>query len=55
MRYLVFVAYYIYLLVIIFATGYIVFWKGYSGWWFLLTAIFSNVSPLFKSGDKKDG
>lgn len=26
--------------VLVFGTAYIVFWKGHSGWWFLLTIVF---------------
>jgi hypothetical protein len=29
----------LYNITLIAATGYLVFWKGYSGWWFLLTLV----------------
>lgn len=37
--------YYIYVLLLIGACGYVVFGLGYSGWWFLLVALFTNISP----------
>jgi hypothetical protein len=45
MKQLIFVAYYLYLVAIIFGTAYIVFWRYESGWWFLLTAVFTQISP----------
>jgi hypothetical protein len=42
---IIFTAYYLYSLAVILATGYIVFWKDHSGWWFLLAALFLNNSP----------
>jgi len=29
-------------------TSYIIFWKGFSGWWFLLTIVFCVKPTLFK-------
>lgn len=37
MKYLAVIICFLYNLLIIFATGYIVFYLGFSGWWFLLT------------------
>lgn len=30
------------------ATGYVVFWKGYSGWWWLLTMLICSQPVLVK-------
>lgn len=49
MKYLVFVAYYLYSLAIISGTAYLVFWKDASGWWFVLAALLINNSPEFKT------
>lgn len=49
MKYLVFVAYYVYCLGIMAGCGYIVFWRGESGWWFVLAALMTEISPEFKS------
>lgn len=37
--------YYLYVLALLVLTGYAVFEKDVSGWWFLLTALFSSVTP----------
>ncbi len=49
MKTLIIIVYYVYLTAIIFGTGYIVFFKGESGWWFLLTLILSQISPHIKT------
>jgi hypothetical protein len=41
----VIIAYYIYCLLILFGTGYVVFVLNASGWWFLLTLLLCNASP----------
>ena len=43
--------YYIYVLIVLGACGYVVFGLGHSGWWFLLALIFIEISP---KADKKD-
>ena len=53
MRYLVFVAYYIYAIVIILLTGYVVFILGHSGWWFALTIVLLSPTPSFNNGKGK--
>lgn len=53
MKYIVFVAYYVYATLLIAGTAYLVFYKGISGWWFLLTAVFLNTTPSFKSENEK--
>jgi hypothetical protein len=54
MKYLVFIAYYIYAITVLFGTAYVVFWKGQSGWWFLLSVALLGVAPSLKNGDKID-
>ncbi len=41
--------YYIFLIIIIAFTGYVVFVLNHSGWWFLLTILFSQISPISKN------
>jgi hypothetical protein len=40
--------YYIYCLLVIFATGYVVFELNHSGWWFLLALLLCNSAPETK-------
>jgi hypothetical protein len=42
------IAYYSYCLLVIFATGYVVFELNHSGWWFLLALMLCNSSPEIK-------
>jgi hypothetical protein len=44
----VFIAYYVYCLLLVFGTGYVVFWLNNSGWWFLVTMLLCNISPEIK-------
>jgi len=41
----IFIAYYIFCLIVLFGTGYVVFILNRSGWWFLLAIIIINASP----------
>lgn len=45
----VFIAYYIYCIILVVGTGYIVFILGRSGWCFIVTSIFLNISPTISS------
>lgn len=54
MKYLVFVAYYLFCAFLLAGTAYIVFWKQQSGWWFLLALVFANLSPEFNSDNKNE-
>jgi len=45
MKYLIFVAYYLYALAIIAGTAFLVFWRGESGWWFLLALLLLQITP----------
>lgn len=42
------IIYYLYVLLLVVLTGYAVFEKDASGWWFLLTALFSSAVPYSK-------
>jgi hypothetical protein len=46
---IILIIYYLYLTAIVFGTGYIVFYKGESGWWFLLTLILSQITPTMET------
>jgi len=37
--------YYIYVLIVLGACGYVVFGLGHSGWWFLLALVLIEISP----------
>lgn len=37
---------------IIAGTAYVVFWLGFSGWWFLLAALFVNYSAPLSDDDR---
>lgn len=41
----VFIAYYIWALTLLILTGYVVFFLGFSGWWFLFTTIIISATP----------
>ena len=43
--------YYIYVLIVLSACGYVVFGLDRSGWWFLLALLLTNISP---KASKKD-
>ena len=44
--------YYIYVLLVLGACGYVVFGLDRSGWWFLLAAALTNISPTSKKDEK---
>jgi len=46
---LVFGFYYLYALAVIAGSAYIVFWKGHSGLWFIVTLLLLDKSPKFKT------
>lgn len=52
MKYIVFVAYYLFALLVILGCGYVVFWRGESGWWFVLAVSLTQLRPEFKKGDE---
>jgi hypothetical protein len=41
--------------VVIGTLAWVVFWKGHSGWWFLLTEIVCNHTSLYKALRKRFG
>ena len=41
----VYVAYYIYAIFVVCLFSYVVFWKDFNGWWFLMALILLNISP----------
>lgn len=49
----IFALYYIYCLLLILGTGYVVFILDFSGAWFILTLIFCSTSPQIKTKGKK--
>ena len=36
-------------------TGYLVFWRGHSGWWFVLAGMLTYTPTLFKALEKRFG
>jgi hypothetical protein len=47
------IAYYIYCLLVIFATGYVVFELNHSSWWFLLALVLCDSAP-YQTKKEKD-
>ncbi|MBP4137430.1 hypothetical protein [Flavobacterium geliluteum] len=51
MNNLTLIIYYIYAIIVIALTGYVVFVLNHSGWWFIVTAIFLTATPSTKKND----
>lgn len=49
----IFIAYYIYAVLIVFGTGYVVFFLNRSGWWFVVTLVLIGITPSIKSKSDK--
>ena len=43
--------YYIYALIVIILSGYVVFVLDFSGWWFLLTLVLLDIKPKTKDDE----
>jgi len=44
----IFIAYYIYAIVVVILSGYVIFVLNRSGWWMLVTFLLLNISPSIK-------
>lgn len=52
MKIAIFVMYYIYAIILIAGTAYLVFYKGISGWWFIMTLVLLQISPEVEEKSK---
>jgi len=52
MKTIIFVIYYLYVIFLLVGCSYLVFWKGASGWWYLLAVLMSQIAPTITTTRK---